>query len=55
MNTTPPSTSGSSYVLGHADAEVQRLLLQGRLYDGYTEHALRLAGHAGARCRERAR
>jgi ubiquinone/menaquinone biosynthesis C-methylase UbiE len=44
MNTTPPSARGSSYVLGHADAEVQRLLLQGRLYDGYTEHALRLAG-----------
>jgi 2-polyprenyl-3-methyl-5-hydroxy-6-metoxy-1,4-benzoquinol methylase len=42
MNTTP--SSASSYVLGHADAEVQRLLLQGRLYNGYTEHALRLAG-----------
>jgi SAM-dependent methyltransferase len=41
MSTTP---SASSYVLGHADVEVQRLLLQGRLYDGYTEHALRLAG-----------
>lgn len=36
--------SGSTYVLGHADVEVQRLLLQGRLYDDYTEHALRLAG-----------
>lgn len=34
----------SSYVLGHADAEVRRLLLQGRLYNDYTEHALRLAG-----------
>jgi SAM-dependent methyltransferase len=43
MNTTP-AASGSTYVLGHADAEVQRLLLQGRLYDHYTEHALRLAG-----------
>ena len=41
MSTTP---SASSYVLGHADVEVERLLLQGRLYDGYTEHALRLAG-----------
>jgi ubiquinone/menaquinone biosynthesis C-methylase UbiE len=41
MTTTP---SGSTYVLGHADVEVQRLLLQGRLYDDYTEHALRLAG-----------
>jgi SAM-dependent methyltransferase len=37
-------SSGSTYVLGHADAEVRRLLLQARLYDGYTEHALRLAG-----------
>lgn len=36
--------SDSTYVLGHADVEVQRLLLQGRLYDDYTEHALRLAG-----------
>jgi 2-polyprenyl-3-methyl-5-hydroxy-6-metoxy-1,4-benzoquinol methylase len=48
MNTTrtTPSAaeSGSTYVLGHADAEVHRLLLQGRLYDDYTEHALRLAG-----------
>jgi SAM-dependent methyltransferase len=42
MNTTP--ATGSTYALGHADAEVQRLLLQGRLYDDYTEHALRLAG-----------
>jgi 2-polyprenyl-3-methyl-5-hydroxy-6-metoxy-1,4-benzoquinol methylase len=38
------NTRGSTYVLGHADAEVQRLLLQGRLYDGHTEYALRLAG-----------
>lgn len=38
------STTDSTYVLGHADVEVQRLLLQGRLYDDYTEHALRLAG-----------
>lgn len=41
MSTTP---QGSTYVLGHADAEVQRLLLQGRLYDDHTEYALRLAG-----------
>lgn len=41
MSTTSP---GSTYILGHADAEVQRLLLQGRLYDDHTEHALRLAG-----------
>src|ERR1700730_2548567 len=45
MTTTPSAAaSGSSYVLGHAAMEVQRLLLQGRLYDSYTEHALRLAG-----------
>jgi ubiquinone/menaquinone biosynthesis C-methylase UbiE len=34
----------SAYLLGHADAEIQRLLLQGRLYNDHTEHALRLAG-----------
>jgi SAM-dependent methyltransferase len=39
-----PSTSGSTYVLGHSDAEIRRLLLQATLYDGYTEHALRQAG-----------
>jgi len=45
MNTTPSAAAtGSTYVLGHADVEVQRLLLQGRLYNDYTEHALRLAG-----------
>ena len=45
MSTTPSaSASGSTYVLGHEDAEVERLLLQGRLYDDYTEHAFRLAG-----------
>jgi ubiquinone/menaquinone biosynthesis C-methylase UbiE len=37
-------SSGSTYLLGHADVEVRRLLLQARLYDDYTEHALRLAG-----------
>jgi ubiquinone/menaquinone biosynthesis C-methylase UbiE len=45
MNTTPSAAAnGSSYVLGHADVEVRRLLLQGQLYNDYTEHALRLAG-----------
>ncbi len=34
----------SSYALGHADVEVQRLLLQGQLYNDYTRHALSLAG-----------
>lgn len=38
-----PSTA-STYLLGHEDAEVRRLLLQARLYDPYTEQALRLAG-----------
>ncbi len=37
-------TSDSTYVLGHADVEVQRLLLQGQLYNHHTEHALRVAG-----------
>ncbi|MGH3632572.1 MAG: methyltransferase domain-containing protein [Mycobacterium sp.] len=40
----PAEPGGTIYALGHADAEVQRLLLQARLYDDYTEHALRLAG-----------
>src|ERR1700722_2617259 len=45
MNTTPAAAaSGSTYVLGHHDVEVQRLLLQGQLYNDYTEQALRLAG-----------
>ncbi len=45
MNRTESgAASGSTYVLGHADVEVQRLLLQGQLYNDYTEHALRLAG-----------
>jgi len=42
--TSSAAASGSTYVLGHDDVEVQRLLLQGRLYNDYTEHALRLAG-----------
>ncbi len=45
MSTEPSTTStASTYVLGHADTEVQRLLLQGRLYDSDTEHALFRAG-----------
>jgi ubiquinone/menaquinone biosynthesis C-methylase UbiE len=36
--------SDSTYALGHADAEIQRLLLQGRLYNDHTEDALRRAG-----------
>ncbi len=43
---TEPSTTHatSTYVLGHADVEVRRLLLQARLYDNDTEHALHRAG-----------
>jgi ubiquinone/menaquinone biosynthesis C-methylase UbiE len=34
----------TGYVLGHNDPEIERLLLQGRIYAGHTEQALRLAG-----------
>ncbi|EUA56281.1 mycolic acid cyclopropane synthetase family protein [Mycobacterium intracellulare 1956] len=34
----------STYVLGHVDAEIRRLLLQGSLHNDFTEHVLRLAG-----------
>jgi ubiquinone/menaquinone biosynthesis C-methylase UbiE len=44
MTQSSTPTGASSYILGHADAEVRRLLLQARLYDDHTEHALRLAG-----------
>jgi ubiquinone/menaquinone biosynthesis C-methylase UbiE len=45
MSTASSTTRGkSTYVLGHTDVEVQRLLLQGQLYNDYTEHALQLAG-----------
>ena len=42
MNQT--AINESTYLLGHVDAEIGRLLLQARLYDDFTEHALRLAG-----------
>src|SRR4051812_44535145 len=38
------SSPSSTYALGHAEVEVRRLLLQARLYDDDTEHALRQAG-----------
>jgi uncharacterized protein (TIGR03086 family) len=38
------SRTTTSYLLGHADAEVQRLLLQAHLYEQPTEQALRAAG-----------
>jgi ubiquinone/menaquinone biosynthesis C-methylase UbiE len=45
MNTAGSSAShASTYALGHSDREIQRLLLQARLYQTHTEHALRLAG-----------
>jgi 2-polyprenyl-3-methyl-5-hydroxy-6-metoxy-1,4-benzoquinol methylase len=44
MSDGPSAMSASTYVLGHADVEVERLLLQARLYDKDTEHALHLAG-----------
>ncbi|HVV10441.1 methyltransferase domain-containing protein, partial [Amycolatopsis sp.] len=37
-------SSETGYVLGHNDPEVERLLLQGRLYREHTGQALRLAG-----------
>jgi SAM-dependent methyltransferase len=40
----PDAGASSTYQLGHAEAEIERLLLQGRLYNGHTERALRLAG-----------
>jgi ubiquinone/menaquinone biosynthesis C-methylase UbiE len=43
MSMNEPAAA-SAYLLGHADTEIQRLLLQGRLYNDHTEHALRLAG-----------
>ena len=45
MGTEPSAThTTSSYVLGHADVEIRRLLLQARLYDNDTERALHRAG-----------
>jgi SAM-dependent methyltransferase len=38
------SSGDNTYLLGHAGTEIERLLLQGRLYNDYTEHALRQAG-----------
>lgn len=44
MSIDHKSLDGSAYVLGHVDSEIERLLLQGRLHNDFTEHALRLAG-----------
>ena len=44
LHQQPVRPGAATYALGQADLEVQRLLLQGRLYDDHTEHARRLAG-----------
>jgi ubiquinone/menaquinone biosynthesis C-methylase UbiE len=44
INDTSGRSGDNFYVLGHVDQEIRRLMLQGRLYDDFTEHALRLAG-----------
>ncbi|HEY1838763.1 MAG TPA: methyltransferase domain-containing protein [Mycobacterium sp.] len=44
MSINQTSVGESTYVLGHVDTEIRRLILQARLYDEFTEHALRLAG-----------
>jgi choline dehydrogenase-like flavoprotein len=44
MRNNHASVGESTYVLGHVDTEIRRLVLQARLYDEFTEHALRLAG-----------
>ena len=43
-NQASPRPGDSTYVVGHADAEIQRLLLQGQMYNDHTEHALPVAG-----------
>jgi 2-polyprenyl-3-methyl-5-hydroxy-6-metoxy-1,4-benzoquinol methylase len=44
MSAEQSAMSASTYVLGHADVEIERLLLQARLYDKDTEYALHRAG-----------
>jgi 2-polyprenyl-3-methyl-5-hydroxy-6-metoxy-1,4-benzoquinol methylase len=44
LGRNPLSGTTTSYLLGHADAEVQRLRLQAHLYEQPTEQALRVAG-----------
>lgn len=44
MGINQTSVGESAYALGHADSEIRRLMLQARLYDDFTEHALRMAG-----------
>jgi len=42
--TTTGEHAESAYLLGHSPTELDRLVLQARLYDPITTHALRLAG-----------
>jgi SAM-dependent methyltransferase len=44
MSIDQASPEDSTYVLGHGDAEIERLLLQGRVHNDFTEHALWRAG-----------
>ncbi|MEV0908862.1 class I SAM-dependent methyltransferase [Streptomyces hokutonensis] len=44
MMTTTGEHAESAYLLGHSPTELDRLVLQARLYDPITTHALRLAG-----------
>jgi tRNA A58 N-methylase Trm61 len=44
MHSDETASAGSTYTLGHSDAEIQRLLLQGRIYNQHTANALRMAG-----------
>jgi len=59
-NQASPRQGDSTYVLGHSDAEIQRLLLQGQMYNDHTTptmlYAWQVCGpDAGARRRLRAR
>jgi hypothetical protein len=44
MNSEEATRVGGTYTLGHSDAEIQRLLLQGRIYNQHTANALHMAG-----------
>ncbi|QIQ00978.1 methyltransferase domain-containing protein [Streptomyces liangshanensis] len=44
MTVNEASRDGSSYQLGHSGPEVDRLILQGRIFNPLSAHALRLAG-----------
>jgi SAM-dependent methyltransferase len=46
MNVNRTSPTDNVYYLGHGDAQIRRLLLQGRVHDTFTEHASLPAGLA---------